>query len=96
MLMVFIYVLEFFVSRGSSKSKIMVIEFVCDVGNLVLIVILFLGVNGDVLYKVFFGIMWIVIMGLWTVGVLAFGAWFMALFSLFFWKVGVDLFGEVV
>jgi hypothetical protein len=53
------------------------------------------GANAEVLYKAFFDVTWIGITAVWTAGVLASGAWLMALFSLPFWKVGADLTGEV-
>lgn len=91
-----IYAPEPLAPRGSPKPKTMVTELVRDAGNSVSIAIPPSGANGDVLYKAFFGITWTAITGLWTAGVLASGAWLMALFSLPFWKVGADLSGEVV
>ena len=48
------------------------------------------------MYKAFFGVTWTGITALWTIGVLSAGAWFMALFSIPFWKVGADLSGDVL
>jgi len=77
-----IYAPEPLAPRGSPKPKTMVTELVRDAGNSVSIAIPPSGANGDVLYKAFFGITWTAITGLWTAGVLASGAWLMALFSL--------------
>ena len=53
------------------------------------------GANADVMYKTFFDISWLGITAAWTAGVLASGAWLMALFSLPFWAVGANLTGEI-
>ena len=54
------------------------------------------GVDAKVLYEALFDVTWIGITAVWTAGVIASGAWLMALFSLPFWKVGADLTGQVV
>ena len=82
--------------RGAPKPKNMVCDIVRVHGNSVSINIPPLGANGEVLYKAFFGVTWTGITAIWTVGVLSAGAWFMALFSLPFWKIGADLSSDVL
>jgi len=82
--------------RGAPKPKKTVCEVVRVDGNSVSISIPPSGANGEVLYKAFFGVTWTGITAIWTIGVLSAGAWFMALFSLPFWKIGADLSGDVL
>ncbi len=82
--------------RGAPKPKNMVCDIVRVDGNSVSINIPPSGANGEVLYKAFFGVTWTGITAIWTVGVLSAGAWFMALFSLPFWKIGADLSSDVL
>ena len=82
--------------RGAPKPKTMTTQVTRIPGNSVSIDIPPSGANGAVLYKAFFGVTWTGITALWTIGVLSAGAWFMALFSIPFWKVGADLSGDVL